>query len=342
MSDVLDQAVQILKNGGLVGMPTETVYGLAGDASNEAALRKIYSTKGRPSGHPLIVHIASPVDPRMTMDEARDAWRDSLSVWSRDVSPQALLLACAFWPGPLTMILPKAKSVLGDVTGGQETVGIRSPKHPVAQDLLKRFGGGLAAPSANKFGRISPTSAHHVREEFGDDLFVLDGGDCQVGIESTIVDLSRWDTHGPVVLRPGVISTQEIEAVLGQSKHSTQEDFSAPRVSGSLSAHYAPKTKLILWNDKMSGVACAGLNVAWIHFARAAQPVFLKEAASCKDYILSDEPKDVARRLYALLRELDKGVHDLIIFEQLPVGEDWAGIQDRLGRAAVGSGISDV
>jgi L-threonylcarbamoyladenylate synthase len=342
MSDVLDKAVQILKDGGLVGIPTETVYGLAGDAANASALQKIYSTKGRPAGHPLIVHIACPVNSLMTADEAKEAWRDSLSVWSRDVSPQALLLACAFWPGPLTMILPKAKSVLSDVTGGQETVGIRSPNHPIAQNLLKRFDGGLAAPSANKFGRISPTSAHHVHDEFGEDLLVLDGGDCQVGIESTIVDLSRWDTHGSVVLRPGAISKQEIETVLGQSKLLTQEDSSAPRVSGSLSAHYAPKTKLILWNSKISELASTGLNIAWVHFPKTAEPLFLKEAASCKDYLLSEDAKDVARRLYALLRELDKGAHDLIIFEELPIGEAWEGIQDRLRRAAVGSGLNDV
>jgi L-threonylcarbamoyladenylate synthase len=340
MSDVLDKAVQVLKEGGLVGIPTETVYGLAADASNASALEKIYSTKGRPTGHPLIVHIASPIHRGMSAEQARDAWRDSLSVWSRDVSPQALLLACTFWPGPLTMILPKAKSVLSDVTGGQETVGIRSPQHALTQDLLKRFAGGLAAPSANRFGRISPTSAHHVREEFGDDLLVLDGGDCEVGIESTIVDLSRWDTHGPVVLRPGAISKQEIEIVLGQSQLSIKEDFSdLPRVSGSLSAHYAPKTKLILWDSKISDIECSDLKVAWVHFAKTTQPLFLKEALSCSDYILSDDPIDVARCLYALLRELDKQAYDLIIFEALPIADTWDGVRDRLGRAALGSGI---
>jgi L-threonylcarbamoyladenylate synthase len=171
---------------------------------------------------------------------------------------------------------------------------------------------------------------------------VLDGGDCQIGIESTIVDLSRWDTHGPVVLRPGAISKQEIEIILGKSELSAKDDLSEPRVSGSLSAHYAPRTKLILWNPKIFDVACAGLNVAWVHFKKTPQPVFFKNAISHKDYILPDDPKEVARCLYSLLRELDKNSHDLIIFEELPIGQAWEGIKDRLGRAAVGSGLSDV
>lgn len=350
MPDSIKRAVDVLKAGGLVAMPTETVYGLAADANNVSAINKIFSSKGRPSGHPLIVHIAQPhLSLSNDQEAASNAWREILSQWSRDVSPEALILAQKFWPGPLTMILPKAKNVLLEVTGGQETVGVRCPKHPVAQDLLKEFGSGLAAPSANRFGRISPTTAEHVREEFpGDEVLVLDGGPCDVGIESTIVDLTRLDTHGAVILRPGAITQAMIDQTLGGAEvtdgHAAKTG-PAPRVSGSLSAHYAPKTKLVLYDAKDTQSVLAQVNnsdlknVAWVHFSKdlLVKDFGLKNVA--KAVLLPLESKAVARELYALLRQLDALNVDCIFFEQLPDGPEWDAIRDRLGRASVGSGV---
>ncbi len=350
MPDSIQRAVDVLKAGGLVAMPTETVYGLAADANNVLAINKIFSSKGRPSGHPLIVHMAQPPQSFSNDQQAiSNAWRETLSQWSRDVSPEALILAQVFWPGPLTMILPKAKNVLLEVTGGQETVGVRCPNHPVAQDLLKEFGGGLAAPSANRFGRISPTTAEHVREEFpGNEVLVLDGGPCDVGIESTIVDLTRLDTHGAVILRPGAITQAMIDQALGGNEMADGASIkteSAPRVSGSLSAHYAPRTKLVLYDAKDTESVLAQVNrsdlkkVAWVHFTNdlAAKDLGLKNVA--KEVLLPLESKAVARELYALLRDLDTLNVDCIFFEQLPDGIEWDAIKDRLGRASVGSGV---
>jgi len=350
MPDSIKRAVDVLKAGGLVAMPTETVYGLAADAKNVCAINKIFSSKGRPSGHPLIVHIAQPHQSLSNDQQAiSNAWLEILSQWSRDVSPEALILAQTFWPGPLTMILPKAKNVLLEVTGGQETVGVRCPKHPVAQDLLKEFGGGLAAPSANRFGRISPTTAEHVHEEFpGNEVLVLDGGPCDVGIESTIVDLTRLDTHGAVILRPGAITQVMLDQALGGNEiadvTSTKTE-SAPRVSGSLSAHYAPKTKLVLYDTKDTESVLAKVSnsdlkrVVWVHFSKdvAGGESALKNLA--KEVLLPLESKAVARELYALLRHLDTLNVDCIFFEQLPDGSEWYAIKDRLGRASVGSGM---
>jgi L-threonylcarbamoyladenylate synthase len=359
MPDSIQRAVDVLKAGGLVAMPTETVYGLAADANNVSAINKIFSSKGRPSGHPLIVHIAQP-DVGLSNDQQADstAWREILSQWSRDVSPEALILAKEFWPGPLTMILPKAKNVLSEVTGGQETVGVRCPQHPMAQDLLKAFGGGLAAPSANRFGRISPTTAEHVREEFpGNEVLVLDGGPCDVGIESTIVDLTRLDTYGPVILRPGAITQAMIDQALNHNSEAdgltaktsstmSGSNLSAPRVSGSLSAHYAPKTKLVLYDAKDTGSVFSKPDnnselkkVAWVHFPRdlSADEPGLRNVT--KELLLPLESKVLARELYALLRQLDALNVDCIFFEKLPDGIEWDAIRDRLGRASVGSGM---
>jgi L-threonylcarbamoyladenylate synthase len=355
MPDSIQRAVDVLKAGGLVGMPTETVYGLAADANNVSAINKIFSSKDRPSGHPLIVHIAQP-NVGLGNDKNADstAWREILSQWSRDVSPEALILAKEFWPGPLTMILPKAKHVLSEVTGGQETVGIRCPQHPMAQQLLKAFGGGLAAPSANRFGRISPTTAKHVREEFpGDEVMVLDGGPCDVGIESTIVDLTRLDTYGAVVLRPGAITQAMIDQALGRSEVTDGASVnigSAPRVSGSLSAHYAPKTKLLVYDPKNTKPIFSEANevagfkqVAWVHFPQAQlgkqNDKELGLTNVTKELVLPVESKSLARELYAMLRQLDALNVDCIFFEQLPDGIEWDAIRDRLGRASVGSGM---
>lgn len=350
MSDLIGKALEVLRAGGLVAIPTETVYGLAADASNPQAVEKIFSTKGRPSGHPLIVHIAQPPSSDRLSD---DAWRELLLPWGRDISPAALALAKAFWPGPLTIILPKAKSVLSQVTGGQDTVGIRCPKHPVAQDLLARFGGGLAAPSANRFGRISPTTAEHVRDEFVDQpIMVLDGGPCEVGIESTIVDLSRWDQLGYVILRPGAISAEMIQAALlgaqVEMPHqiSQQPDINQPRVSGSLSAHYAPKTKMFLYSTgHLSAVLPSALKsknkLAWVHFSSnsSADAEYLKtQHINLVEKIIPTQSDELARQLYALLRQLDQENYDGIAFEDLPTDPAWDAVRDRLGRAVVGSG----
>ena len=226
--DDLARAVRLLREGKLVAFPTETVYGLGADAANPEALAKIFAAKGRPADHPLIVHLP-------------DAGH--LDRWARDVPEAARRLAAAFWPGPLTLILRKAPGVPELVTGGQDTVGVRIPGHPLALQLLRAFGAGIAAPSANRFGRISPTTAQHVRDELGDRVaLVLDGGACQVGIESTILDLSAT---APRILRPGRVSPSALASVLG-AWPVTGAAADGPRVSGSLEAHYAPTTPLEL------------------------------------------------------------------------------------------------
>ena len=241
-SVVINEAVQTLRDGGLVAFPTETVYGLGADAKNPEAIQKIFATKGRPSNHPLIVHLAAPDK----FDQAQVDWVPILAPWVRDISEDALKLINAFWPGPLTLVFKKDKSVLSALTGGQDTVAIRAPAHPIAQELLRKFKGGVVAPSANRFGKVSPTSAADVRNEFEGELglMILDGGDCQVGIESTIIDLSSGD-H-PVLLRPGIITPKEILAKTGIKVYQVGEELkegdSLPKVSGSLKAHYAPTT----------------------------------------------------------------------------------------------------
>ncbi len=336
MQDPIESAVARLRAGDLVAIPTETVYGLAADASNAEAVRKIFQAKNRPPTHPLIVHIPHPCRSGMSASEKEAAWAALLSQWSRDVPQEALTLAVAFWPGPLTLILPKAKAVLPEVTGNQETVGLRCPDHPVTLRLLERFAGGLAAPSANRFGRISPTTADHVRQEFSDsDLMVLDGGPCRVGIESTIVDLTRLSTRGPVILRPGMISRQEIETALNLTASDAHNE-SGPRVSGSLSAHYAPRTAMAFARGLSVGPERAS-KVAWVHFPGTERPQPL-HAVEVTEVILPASPDALARSLYALLRDLDGGGFDLICLEDLPPDSRWDAIRDRLLRAVNGSG----
>ena len=356
MPDLIDEAVKALRDGHLVAIPTETVYGLAADASNRNAINLIFSTKGRPAGHPLIVHIAkpAPVLDKSNYQNLDQAWREILLPWARDISPVTLALAKTFWPGPLTLILPKAKDVLTEITGGQDTVGIRCPDHLVAQQLIQRFDGGLAAPSANRFGRISPTTAQHVHDEFLDEsLLILDGGPCEVGIESTIVDLSRWDTHGPVILRPGAI-TQEM---IYQALHNQNIDIplgmanliakNAPRVSGSLSAHYAPRTKMILYGHGELNQSLEVLkspieeikNLAWVHFSDNSVDVPSTGKFKITETVIPEKPEALAKQLYSLLRHLDHSNYDLIAFQKLPTDESWDAVRDRLSRAEVGSGI---
>ena len=296
------EAAERLQRGEVVAFPTETVYGLGADARNSEAVARIFATKGRPADHPLIVHVAHPVD----------VW-----CWARQTPPLQRAvdaLAERFWPGPLTVILPRGDSVDDIITGGRSTIGLRVPAHPVARALLRRFGGGLAAPSANRFGRVSPTSAAHVREEFGEDVFVLDGGDADVGVESTIVDLS-----GPVpaLLRPGGVSREDVEAVLGPL--GTSETV-AP---GTLPAHYAPR---------------AGVLVSRQVEADAAR---LLATGRSVVILWAGPPEDHARRLYAELRAADAVGADVVVAEAPHAGGLGDAIADRLARAAVGSPVAD-
>lgn len=316
-------AARALEAGKLVAFPTETVYGLGADAENPAAVASIYAAKGRPQDHPVIVHVAPEAD---------------LAHWACDIPPEAHALAEAFWPGPLTMILKRAPGIPDAVSGGQDTVGIRCPSHPVAIALLRQFKGGqggVAAPSANKFGHVSPTLAQHVRDEFGADgtvSLVLDGGASDVGIESTIVDLSRLATHGPVLLRPGHISAEAIAAVI--DKLPAAPDAAAPRASGTLESHYAPHTPVAMQDSAtlagtLARMAQAGRKVALIHYSD-----FPRAHAEVR---LPPTPEGFAHALYAALRSMDGAGADVILVEAPPGGTAWLGVNDRLRRAAHGS-----
>lgn len=316
-ADHIARAAALLRAGELVALPTETVYGLGADAGNPAAVAKIFAAKNRPADHPLIVHLA-------------DA--EALTQWAREIPKEAIALARAFWPGPLTLILKKEEDVPPEVTGGQDTVGLRVPDHPVALALLRAFGGGVAAPSANRFGRISPTTARHVFDELGESVaMVLDGGACQVGIESTILDLSRGE---PVILRPGMIGVDAIAAVIGRRPRMPQRQEDAPRVSGALAAHYAPSTPMKMVD------ALALLS------APAEAAVLAREAMRPRHFIgrWINAPQDAAgfaHDLYANLRALDAAAAGSILVESLPEDGDWDALRDRLGRAVVGSGEQD-
>lgn len=309
VDDDLDHAVSLLRAGRLVAFPTETVYGLGADASNDEAVKKIFAVKGRPADHPVIVHLP---------DAAQ------LEHWASAVPERAQRLASRFWPGPLTLVLPRAASVHDVVTGGQDTVGLRVPSHPLALELLRRFGRGLAAPSANKFGRLSPTTAEHVRSELGESVdLILDGGACPVGIESTIVDLSGDE---PALLRPGRISKQELERTLGIELRIGRSG--SPRTPGMLPIHYAPKTPVRIVPTKIIE-AESHRTVAVL--ARRPRP----ESISGTRWIQA--PSDAAayaRELYGNLRALDQTDAEVILVEALPEGPDWVAVRDRLTRAA--------
>lgn len=343
---LIAKAAAILKSGGLVAFPTETVYGLGADASNAAAVANIFVAKGRPSDHPVIVHLA-------------DA--SAIAHWAVDIPEQAWALARKFWPGPMTLILKRAPHVLDAVTGGQDTVGLRVPSHPIARALLEEFGGGVAAPSANKFGRVSPTTAQHVKDELGDSIdLVLDGGASEVGIESTIIDCS-----GAVekILRPGAITAAMIDAALGSAHVASRNQYlgtrarireierkalakigavpdieiegGLPRVSGSLDAHYAPHTALqLVPPDKMADALGEHTErrIVVLSRIRPAEPYSGHWQKAAQD------PAVYARELYAHLRALDKLGADLMLIEAPPPGAEWEGVNDRLRRAAFGSG----
>ena len=320
------QAVARLQAGELVGLPTETVYGLAANAEDEAAVAKIFSAKGRPADHPLIVHVSSV---------------DSVQHFASEVPAFAHALMQAFWPGPLTLILPRRAGVAAAAAGGQTSVGLRCPAHPVALAVLQAcLAGsppvrGLAAPSANQFGRVSPTTAAHVQSEFGLGLLVLDGGACAVGIESTIIDCTRGV---PVLLRPGAITPQQVQAACGQAvRH--KDDLAAdapaaPRASGTLASHYAPRATVRL-------LEAAALQAALQALPANAAPVVALYARSTlaapptvRQHPMPADAAAAAQELFAVLRELDaQGVQEIWI-ETPPDSAAWDGVRDRLQRAA--------
>ncbi len=310
----VEKAARLLKAGGLVAFPTETVYGLGADATNAAAMARLYAVKGRPGDHPVIVHFAG---------------AEAAFAWALEIPEAARVLAAKFWPGPLTVVLKKAPHVGDFVTGGQDTVGVRVPLHPLAREVIAAFGGGVAAPSANRFGRVSPTTAQHVRADLGRDVdFVLDGGPCGVGIESTIVDLSRGR---PVLLRPGGISRADLEAALGEVVGVPGEapDPAAPRVSGSLPSHYAPRTPARL-------VAAGALEAAIAQYGARAAVLAFSVPDDRIDFSLRmpRDPQAYAQKLYAALRELDTTGSEILLIESPPEDPVWRAVLDRLRRAA--------
>ena len=314
----LQAALDALRAGALVAFPTETVYGLGADARNPAAVRRIFAVKGRPASHPVIVHLQS---------------LRELSGWARYVPPAAQRLAERFWPGPLTLVLPRSPEVDDSVTGGQDTVAVRVPAHPVAQQLLAAFGGGIAAPSANRYGRVSPTRAEHVREELGTAVqVVLDGGECPIGLESTIVAFQDGTAR---LLRPGRITAGEIRAQLGSLQIGA--DAASPRVPGSTAAHYAPATALEIvpaerLEARSAALAQAGRRVAVL--AQRAPQVALAAVTWIDATALAQR---YGHDLYAHLRALDKSGCERILVQEVPQGDEWEAIRDRLHRAAVGA-----
>ena len=320
------EAARVISAGDLLGLPTETVYGLAADAASADAVAKIFTAKGRPSNHPLIVHVADA------------AGVDHFAV---DVPTFARQLMQAFWPGPLTLILPRRPGVGAETAGGQDSIGVRCPSHPVAQALLQALAAqpvpvwGLAAPSANQFGRVSPTTAQHVLAEFGGDVPVLDGGPCTVGIESTIVDCSRG---APVLLRPGAITRVQVEAVCGQPLQSAQEIAdtagAAPRASGTLESHYAPSATVRLMDARALQTALDVLGADAAHIAVYARTPL---RIASERLVVRRMPADAdatAQQLFAALRGFDAQGVKLIWIETPPDAPDWEGVRDRLQRAA--------
>lgn len=309
----IEDAVEVLKRGGLVALPTETVYGLAADAENELAVRRIFATKGRPETHPLIVHVSG---------------IDALDGWAREIPETARKLAAEFWPGPLTMVLPRGPRALDVVTGGQDTVALRVPSHDVARKLLKAFGGGLAAPSANRFGHVSPTTAEHVAADLGTDVdLILDGGPSEVGVESTIVDLS---SDRPAILRPGGVSREDLSRVLGVDVQ--LEVSSTVRTPGTLASHYAPRAGVFLADRstvyrRAEALEHSGQRIAVIGpRQRLPGGVALLEAP--------EDAEGLARVLYAKLREADTEGFDLLVVQLPPEDGMGLAVQDRLKRAA--------
>ncbi len=312
----IELGADLLKQGRLVAFPTETVYGLGADASNSEAVKRIFQAKGRPADHPLIVHIPAV---------------ENLTDWAMNIPDDALRLAEKFWPGPLALILNKKPDVSLTVTGGQNTVALRIPNHPVALRLLQAFGGGVAAPSANRFCRISPTQAAHVSEELGDSVdLILDGGSCQVGVESTVVDFSGAK---PALLRPGQISRLEIEEFLHIEL--MVNPGSTIRAPGMMAVHYAPSTVAMLChtdelsliihdmvnNNKKAGILALNPEISTTHSIHVIS--------------MPTQAHEYAQLLYTALRELDRLKLDIILVEQPPATDIWYAINDRLAKATL-------
>lgn len=297
----IDDAVRVLHAGGVIAIPTETVYGLAADAENDAAIARVFAIKGRPHEHPLIVHLA-------------DA--EQMSAWTQMAPPIAHVLAERFWPGPLTMILHRSPRVSDRVTGGQDTVAIRVPSHPIAHAILSAFGGGLVAPSANRFGGVSPTTADHVRSDLGTEVdAVIDGGACAIGLESTIVDLTSGD---PVILRTGAITAADLSERIGHPLRDARASGTI-RAPGMLASHYAPRARIELVE---------------MHERKEVAARYVADGATVALLDLPPEPSEAGRVLYARLRALDASGIDIIIATLPPPGPKTAAIRDRLSRAA--------
>jgi L-threonylcarbamoyladenylate synthase len=314
-SEAIREATTVLRRGGLVAFPTETVYGLGADAENEAAVRAMFAAKGRPANHPVIVHLAD---------------TSLIDQFAAEVPPGARQLAAAFWPGPMTLVLRRGQRVSSVVTGGLDTVGIRVPGHPVAQALLREFGGPIAAPSANRFGHVSCTQAEHVLQELVGHLdLILDGGECPIGVESTIVDLS---SHEPAVLRPGAVTAEQIAAVLGKAVGGPGAN--APRASGSLPSHYAPRASVEVVGPnqlvpRANELAARGKKVAVL----SREPLFIA-SENIVVLIIPEDDEQFAHVLYALLRRADELDCDVLL-TTLPIERGLGtAVADRLRRAA--------
>lgn len=333
----IQQAAQALKDGKLVVLPTETVYGLGADADQDAACRAVFETKARPATHPLIVHVSS---------------QESALHYAEKIPAFAQNLITAFWPGPLTIIVQRKEGVGHAAAGGQKTIGLRCPSHPVAQALIREFesigGHGIAAPSANLFGATSPTTALHVQQAFAEVpnhaiAMILDGGACDVGIESTIIDCSRGK---PVLLRPGTLTLEELEQAAQTKVYYPQETQAllgnAPNASGTLLAHYAPKAKVRLMNVENIGVALgivagAKVNMTTPHIGVYARQLPTAKSKSIIKRQMPNNAKQVAQELFAVLHEFDAQGITLLWVEDLPDTEEWDGVRDRLERAAAAS-----
>jgi L-threonylcarbamoyladenylate synthase len=312
-----NRVAELLRRGCLVAFPTETVYGLGADARNPAALARVFRAKGRPADHPLIVHLGSV---------------DDIEQWACDIPDEAWKLAEHFWPGPLTLILNRGSDVPELVTGGQNTVGLRTPAHPVALELLKTFGGGIAAPSANRFGRVSPTTAAHVIAELGDAVdCIIDGGACAVGLESTILDLSGASAR---LLRPGAVTADALARILGKAPN-VGATADAPRVSGSLPSHYAPDTPLRLLEateieSTVRSLLAEGTSVVVLSMKQPPTA----EPRACRWLPMPADAAAYAQILYARLRKADALDCDRILVERPPAAAEWIAVLNRLGRAA--------
>ncbi len=315
----IEKAAAHIRAGSLVAFPTETVYGLGADASNDAAVAKIFAAKGRPANHPLIVHIASSAQ---------------VSDYASSVPLFAERLIKAFWPGPLTVILPRKPGIAVAAAGGQNSIGLRCPAHPMALEFLTACNTGVAGPSANKFGRVSPTTAQHVVQEFGEELMVLDGGPCSVGIESSIVDCTRSQ---PVLLRPGVLTREQLSAACGQAVLSADEaKDNAPRAPGTLQSHYAPNATVRLMDAKAIQTALDVLGADAAHIAVYARSIVRITSSKVVYRRMPDDALATAEQLFAVLRDFDAQGVKLIWIEPVPDATEWDGIRDRLGRAAAG------